>query len=477
MVANRAHPDLRVLERELNPEDRQARAATSPVDQVRDAEMALHETAARGWLQGADRRSGRRAQPERRQRAAQAARGAAAQHGHAAGLPAPGRAAAHHPLALHAAAADAACPRPSCSPALARLAPELPAERRAVLAELARRLARPRARAGGRRLARPLRRPPAQARPGAHQRGGPARSRQRARQGRRRSRLPRRRRPARHRPSAASPPTRPAATPRLELFAGEQALLDELAAGLGLDHWVAVWDKLAAFSVQVDRLNLDPAQALLQVVAGDRRCGTRARALPRLSDPWRPAWPRPAPSTSRRRSTTSTTRPHIGHAYTTLACDALARFMRLDGREVRFLTGTDEHGQKVEKAASRRRPRPADLHRSGLAALPRPGGRHELQQRRLHPHHRAAPQAQRRRLVGAAGRQRRHLSRQVRRLVLGPRRGLLHRERAGRRQGARPARRSSGSRSRPTSSGSRPGRTGCSTSTTSDPTSSCRRPA
>jgi methionyl-tRNA synthetase len=43
--------------------------------------------------------------------------------------------------------------------------------------------------------------------------------------------------------------------------------------------------------------------------------------------------------------------PHIGHAYTTLACDALARFMRLDGRDVFFLTGTDEHGQKVEKAA------------------------------------------------------------------------------------------------------------------------------
>ncbi|MFO1066968.1 MAG: methionine--tRNA ligase [Geminicoccaceae bacterium] len=43
--------------------------------------------------------------------------------------------------------------------------------------------------------------------------------------------------------------------------------------------------------------------------------------------------------------------PHIGHAYTTLACDAVARFMRLDGRKVMFLTGTDEHGQKVEKAA------------------------------------------------------------------------------------------------------------------------------
>ena len=43
--------------------------------------------------------------------------------------------------------------------------------------------------------------------------------------------------------------------------------------------------------------------------------------------------------------------PHIGHAYTTLACDAFARFARLDGRQVWFLTGTDEHGQKVEKAA------------------------------------------------------------------------------------------------------------------------------
>ncbi len=43
--------------------------------------------------------------------------------------------------------------------------------------------------------------------------------------------------------------------------------------------------------------------------------------------------------------------PHIGHAYTTLACDVLARFKRLDGFDVFFLTGTDEHGQKVEKSA------------------------------------------------------------------------------------------------------------------------------
>ena len=44
--------------------------------------------------------------------------------------------------------------------------------------------------------------------------------------------------------------------------------------------------------------------------------------------------------------------PHIGHMYTTLACDALARFKRLDGYQVKFLTGTDEHGQKVQKAAA-----------------------------------------------------------------------------------------------------------------------------
>ena len=44
-------------------------------------------------------------------------------------------------------------------------------------------------------------------------------------------------------------------------------------------------------------------------------------------------------------------KPHIGHAYTTLACDAIARFKRLDGYDVKFLTGTDEHGQKVEKSA------------------------------------------------------------------------------------------------------------------------------
>ncbi|CAN0121935.1 unnamed protein product [Heterosigma akashiwo] len=46
-------------------------------------------------------------------------------------------------------------------------------------------------------------------------------------------------------------------------------------------------------------------------------------------------------------------KPHIGHAYTTLACDIIARFMRLDGYDVKFLTGTDEHGQKIQQSAEK----------------------------------------------------------------------------------------------------------------------------
>ncbi len=44
-------------------------------------------------------------------------------------------------------------------------------------------------------------------------------------------------------------------------------------------------------------------------------------------------------------------RPHIGHAYTTIACDAIARRQRMFGDDTFFLTGTDEHGQKIERAA------------------------------------------------------------------------------------------------------------------------------
>ncbi len=53
--------------------------------------------------------------------------------------------------------------------------------------------------------------------------------------------------------------------------------------------------------------------------------------------------------------------PHIGHAYTTIIADALARFNRLQGKDVFFLTGTDEHGQKIEKAAAEKGLPPREL--------------------------------------------------------------------------------------------------------------------
>ena len=51
-------------------------------------------------------------------------------------------------------------------------------------------------------------------------------------------------------------------------------------------------------------------------------------------------------------------KPHVGHAYTSIACDVLARFHRLSGRSVFFQSGTDEHGQKVEESARSRQVNP-----------------------------------------------------------------------------------------------------------------------
>ena len=53
--------------------------------------------------------------------------------------------------------------------------------------------------------------------------------------------------------------------------------------------------------------------------------------------------------------------PHIGHIYTTVMADVIARYQRMCGRDVYFLTGTDEHGQKIEKAARKQDIRPVEL--------------------------------------------------------------------------------------------------------------------
>src|SRR5438094_9883826 len=47
-------------------------------------------------------------------------------------------------------------------------------------------------------------------------------------------------------------------------------------------------------------------------------------------------------------------RPHIGHAYEAIAADAIARYQRMRGREVFFMTGTDEHGLKMAQTAAKR---------------------------------------------------------------------------------------------------------------------------
>ena len=46
-------------------------------------------------------------------------------------------------------------------------------------------------------------------------------------------------------------------------------------------------------------------------------------------------------------------RPHVGSAYTTLVADTVARFKRMQGYDVAFLTGTDEHGENIARAAAK----------------------------------------------------------------------------------------------------------------------------
>ncbi|MDR2528026.1 MAG: methionine--tRNA ligase [Synergistaceae bacterium] len=53
--------------------------------------------------------------------------------------------------------------------------------------------------------------------------------------------------------------------------------------------------------------------------------------------------------------------PHIGHAYTTIACDVMSRYMRMRGFDTHFLTGTDEHGQKIQAAAEAKGMTPQEL--------------------------------------------------------------------------------------------------------------------
>ena len=78
---------------------------------------------------------------------------------------------------------------------------------------------------------------------------------------------------------------------------------------------------------------------------------------------------------------------HIGHTYCTVATDTLARYHRLKGEDVMFLTGTDEHGQKIEQKADEAGVTPQEFVDRIVEG---PRGVRDLQ-RPFHPHHGRLP--------------------------------------------------------------------------------------
>ena len=121
--------------------------------------------------------------------------------------------------------------------------------------------------------------------------------------------------------------------------------------------------------------------------------------------------------------------PHIGHAYEAIATDALARFQRLDGKDVFFLTGTDEHGLKMMQTAQSEGMTPRRARHPQCRPLQGDGRAPERLVRPLHPHLGARASS-----FGAGdlepdAAERRHLYRHLCRLVFGARRSLLRRGR------------------------------------------------
>jgi methionyl-tRNA synthetase len=120
--------------------------------------------------------------------------------------------------------------------------------------------------------------------------------------------------------------------------------------------------------------------------------------------------------------------PHIGHAYERIATDVMARFKRLDGADVLFITGMDEHGQKMQQTAAREGLTPQAA--GGPHGRPVRGhGRPDLNARAddivrtTEQRHKDSVTAIWKRMEAKW----RHLPVEVFRLVLGARRGLLRR--------------------------------------------------
>jgi len=83
--------------------------------------------------------------------------------------------------------------------------------------------------------------------------------------------------------------------------------------------------------------------------------------------------------------------PHIGHAYTTIVADVLARYHRMQRCRTFFLTGTDEHGDKIAEAARKAGESPKGMGGPGQCAIPRPLAEALHLERCLHPHDRRRP--------------------------------------------------------------------------------------
>ena len=110
--------------------------------------------------------------------------------------------------------------------------------------------------------------------------------------------------------------------------------------------------------------------------------------------------------------------PHLGHAYTTIAADVLARHMRQRGEDVFFLTGTDEHGEPVAQAAEKLGITPRELGDKNAVRFKELAATAERHQRLLHPHHRPRAHGEGRRGRTADPRQRPRLRGELRGLLL-----------------------------------------------------------
>ena len=82
---------------------------------------------------------------------------------------------------------------------------------------------------------------------------------------------------------------------------------------------------------------------------------------------------------------------HIGHTYTTVAADTLTRFKKQTGYDTFFLTGTDEHGQKIEEKAKQAGVTPQAVRGQDRGGDQGSVEADEHRVRRLHPHHGRAP--------------------------------------------------------------------------------------